>query len=444
MSKKNILLAITNGFWLIQPEYAHASAGLVQKILTGDVVFNASEKKDNEETNQLSVGCFSVKPSGEVAFGTKYNPFLNASPGSIGVVGISGPIMKYDNCGDLGTKSYSALISQAQNNPNISGLLLVVDSPGGTVDGTQELAQQIKAFSKPKVVLVDGLMASAAYWIGSSADEVIANNETAMIGSIGTMISFADMQPYYEKEGVKFHTIYADASKDKNKAFDEARKGNYDLLKQTLNAINNEFISGVKNNRPALKESALTGKTFMAADAVDQKLIDNIGDFSYALSRLDALINPVIDSKNQNQPKKNMKKVTLMASCLALIACVGASVEAGKDSVDVELSDDLIGKINADLQTGLDAASELASLKTKVAELTAAASANEDKVKQLEASAAEKDAEIVALKAANPGATNTVKAGTTEKIIENEENDYTTEFDEKLAEAKSKLPTNYV
>lgn len=418
MSKKNILLAITNGLWLIQPEFAHASAGLVHKLLSGEQVFTS---KEENEDDQLSVGCFTISPEGSVSFGSRRDPFQNASPGSTAVIGISGPILKYDNCGDPGTKTYSALLNAAKGNYNISSVLLVIDSPGGTVDGTQDLAKDVKNFTKPIVAFVDGLMASAAYWIGSSANEVIANNETAMIGSIGTMISFADMQPMWEKEGVKFHTILADASFDKNKDFTEARKGNYDLLKEKLNTINDVFVSSVKENRANIKSTALSGKVFMAENAIEQGLIDAIGDFEYAVARAQALAASSTANSNQNSQKQNMKTIKLTAAHAMLLALCGASIAAGENSVDIELNDELVNKINSSLEESKIANAEIAKkLEAKEAEL---ATAKTDLSKT--------EADFKTFKESNPGATSTFT--TKEDVIEGAKEDFTTEEDRKLA-----------
>ncbi len=81
----------------------------------------------------------------------------------------------------------------AASNPNIAAIVLQIDSPGGEVSGTQQLADVIKSVQKPVVAFVDGMMASAALWIGSAADEIIASTPQDIIGSIGTMMSFGDM-----------------------------------------------------------------------------------------------------------------------------------------------------------------------------------------------------------------------------------------------------------
>lgn len=413
MSKLNILQAITNGIWLIQPEFVHASSGLVQRILNGqDAIKSYHDDSDDDEVKFKSSFC--ISPLGAISYGNKYNPFEGATPNSTAVIGMSGPIMKYDNCGDPGTKTYSSILEKAKSNPNINSVVLVMDSPGGTVDGTMDLATLVKNFNKPIVAFVDGLMASAAYWIGSGANEIIANNETSTIGSIGTMISFADVQKMWEEKGVKFHYITADASIDKNKDFLDARQGNYKLLKEKLNAINDLFLAGVTENRGSKldlkKENVLTGKTYLAQDSLANGLIDSINTFEYAVERAQALASgdtaaPVSDVKliTEKPQTNNMKKITLMASSIALIALCGATIESGAESVDVELNDDLISKINASLVAGAKAQSDLSALKTKattdakaLADLQATLDIAEAKVKSLE----------------NPGASAAVKNGT--------------------------------
>lgn len=387
--------------WAIQPEYAFASAHLISKLFNGESVFEQKNETDNED--QLTIGCFAVTREGAIAFGSKYNPFENAQPGSTAVLSISGPIMKYDNCGDMGTKSYAALLKKAEANHNINSVILMIDSPGGTVDGTFDLGAVVDKFSKPVVAFVDGLMASAAYRIGSGAAEIIANNETCDIGSIGTMLNFMDVQPAYEKMGVKFHHVYADASKDKNQDFHQLQQGNYDLVKKDLNTINNLFISDVKRNRPNIKETALTGKMFLAKEALEQGLIDAIGNFDYAIERAQDLAytksKKTTPSSNQNLQNQNMNKVTLTAKHAAIIALCGISLNADQNSVDVELTTELLDKINA-------------SLEANTAALNTANKNFESASEQITCLTNE----LNELKKANPGATKVVT--TTTDVLE--------------------------
>lgn len=454
MSKKNILLAITSGLWLIHQEYVHASAGLVSRVLNGLPAYDSAD--ENEEV--AFKGSHSIAYTGAVSYGSKYNPFEGATPGSIAIIGMSGPIMKYDNCGDPGTQTYSRIINAAKANPNIVAAIIVADSPGGTVDGTVDLASAVKALNKlkPVVTFVDGLMASAMYWVGSEGSEIIANNATATIGSIGTMIAFADVQPKMEKDGYVFHYITADASSDKNKEFLDTRQGNYDALKLKLNSINDEFLSSVKDNRKGkldLKnENVLTGKTYLADDALANGLIDHIGSFDFAIERARALAGgekPTTKAGTPNtkaptqKPQTNdkMKKVTLMvASMSAIIAMAGVTPESGKDSVEVEMTDELLGQINSAIADGATAKTDLSAALEKV---TAA-----------ETAGTEKDTLITSLKSDNriltaknskleaSESTSAVKEKADDLGGEKKE-DYLSEVDEQLAKQRAAFSTDF-
>lgn len=405
MSKKNILLAITNGLWLIDAPSAEQLGENVAAVLSGEKFW---------DTNHKSKAEFVIVSQNE---GSYFSSDLSKAPqGSVAVISISGPIMKEDNCGDPGTKTYEQLLKQAESNPNIAGVVLCIDSPGGTVSGTQSLSNLIKNFSKPVVTLAEDLMASAAYWIGSSAKYVMANTGTTRVGSIGTMLSFADMQPVWEKAGVKFHEIYATGSSAKNKDFAEARKGNYEgIIKNTLDPLNNEFTGSVKNNRGTLlnHDKTLNGQVYVASDALKYGLIDGIGNLNDAVAKVHELSASTIQ---ENLTEKNqMKKITLLATHAALLAICGATIAAGETSVDVELSDELLNKINSSLAEQTE---KLTKAETELADLKA---------------------ENEKLKSSSAGATTTKKEGD-DKIESDQDDEFLTSVDkEKLRLKKEGL-----
>ncbi len=211
------------------------------------------------------------------------------------VLPVNGPLMKYENCGSPGTSNMLESFRQAQADPSIEAIVLQVDSPGGTVDGTKVFADAIKASTKPVVTFVDGLMASAAAWIGTSATEVIASTGHDMVGSIGTMIQWADFTEAYKQRGIKLHTAYASDSTDKNRLLSNASEsGNYtELITTMLDPVNSEFTGAVKANRSGKinleNENVLTGKTYMAKDAIKHGLVDKIGSLDFAIKRAKAL-----------------------------------------------------------------------------------------------------------------------------------------------------------
>lgn len=223
---------------------------------------------------------------------------------NIAVIPINGSLMKYDYCGAPGMQSIAKRIKQAEQTESINGIMLHIDSPGGTVDGTQELGSVVKNCSKPILSYADGLAASAAYWVGSSSDKFIAKDSTTEVGSIGVVLSFRDNQEAMEKEGYKFHDVFADQSDEKWKEMLDAQKGDYSTLKEwTLNPLAEEFQNAVKANRPDVKDKALHGRVFLAKQAKKLGLIDGIGNFETALKELNKLIN----TKNMNTENKDVE-----------------------------------------------------------------------------------------------------------------------------------------
>jgi ClpP class serine protease len=244
-------------------------------------------------------------------------------------------------------------------------------------------------------------MASAAYWIGSSAKEIIASGKTARIGSIGTMISMR--KPYGE-----IIEIYADDSKDKNKAYIEALNGNPTPIKEEmLNPLNDIFLASVKQNRGAKldldKENVLTGKVYLAEDAVKYGLIDAIGTFEYAVERVTELAK-TNQSFNYNYNYSSMK---FKASWAALLALVGFTASASEKDLPA-VSEEHFEKFNAEV-AALQAAK--AALEAENARLTAEHKIACDAATDMNVHVTDLSAQVTALTAetygAQPGALST-------------------------------------
>lgn len=388
MSKKHTLLAIQNGFWFINTTHAEALGGLVATAIhrLSSAEHEAAPVSDKASTEALLDEKVLLISANRSAYQAKDLSFSNANAGSVAVISITGPMMKEDNCGDPGTKTYQKLLQSAYANPNIAAVVLEMDTPGGTVAGTQSLANVVASAPKPVVTLADDMMASAGYWVGMSSSYVMASSNTTLVGSIGTMSSFTDFRPVWEKMGVKFHDITADASQDKNASFAEARQSNYARYRnEILNPLNDQFLAAVKARRgDKLKldrENTLSGKIYTGPDAVKHGLIDSIGDMNTAIEKAFELSES--KPSQLSQPLSNMKIISLTASHPALLAICGASIEAGKDSADVELIPGLVQLIEAQVAK---AASLEAELKTKTERITE-------------------------LEAQNPGASNSIKTG---------------------------------
>lgn len=190
----------------------------------------------------------------------------------------------------LSTRGVTSLVNDlraAYANPNIAGIILEVNSGGGeSLAGS--MLQGALAESPKAVVVYANFMASAAVRATAPADEIIAGSEGAEIGSIGTMISLS--KKFREMYSAEVEDMYAAKSRNKNAHFREYLRGNSKPLQEYLDRHNEQFLDEMKKYRD-LKgdaEHTLSGAMFSARDAKRRGLIDGIGTWAYALSRLEA------------------------------------------------------------------------------------------------------------------------------------------------------------
>jgi protease-4 len=237
--------------------------------------------------------------------------FKDAPAGSIAIIPLQDSMLKYGTRCSYGTTEIAAMMDEATASSKIVGIVLDIDSGGGSVDAIPPLLESIgrtQAGGKPVVACCD-LCASAAYYVACHCNEIIASNSlSAEFGSIGVMMSFADYTKYYENAGITLHTIYSNVSTHKNAPYEAAKKGDYDSIKtEQLDPLATRFQEAVKCQRngklDASVEGILAGRVFYASDAQKNGLIDNIGTMQTAISRVreirrDAAIDEYIHSKS--------------------------------------------------------------------------------------------------------------------------------------------------
>ncbi|MBS0364911.1 MAG: signal peptide peptidase SppA [Proteobacteria bacterium] len=185
-------------------------------------------------------------------------------------------------------------ISQAVADPLARGVILAVDSPGGTVDGSQELSDLIFALrsSKPIVALADGMMGSAAYWIGSAAQAVYATSTTAQVGSIGVVATHQDVSGAEAQSGVKTTEITAGKYKRIASEYAPLTPEGRQAIQDQVDYTYSIFVDAVARNRDASVDSVLEnmadGRVFMGQQAVDAGLADGIATLSQLITRMNA------------------------------------------------------------------------------------------------------------------------------------------------------------
>lgn len=215
----------------------------------------------------------------------------------VAVIPVTGPLFRYANIMTelSGATSYATLATDlraAVEDPNVQAIVLNIDSPGGQAKGANEFAKQVRNVRgvKPIVAYVGGDAASAAYWIASAADEIVAD-ESAVLGSIGAMIS---LQMGDDKPGQRKYTFVSSQSPLKN-ADPGTPEGGREIQRLT-NELAQVFVETVAGNRGTSAEQVLEkygqGAVFTGAEALKRGMIDSIGTFESVMARFNTSSRP--------------------------------------------------------------------------------------------------------------------------------------------------------
>ncbi|MBD3829195.1 MAG: signal peptide peptidase SppA [Arcobacter sp.] len=227
-----------------------------------------------------------------IVFDSNENLKENTSLANLQKIELSGPI--------LDVKKTLEDIEKARTNKNIKGVLFVVDSPGGAVAPSVELAYAIKELKqiKPVVVYASGVIASGSYYASIWADKIIAN-PGSIVGSIGVIMQGVNAEELMEKIGVSTQTVKAGKFKESGtptrKWFDYEEK----QLQSVIDDTYNMFITDVSNARNLdVKNHTIfaDAKIFTSKQAKEVGLVDEVATIFYAqnlLKDLSKVENPV-------------------------------------------------------------------------------------------------------------------------------------------------------
>lgn len=209
-------------------------------------------------------------------------PLYRVTASGVAVVSIAGAMMKgwskYAECDTLRVRE---ALRSAKGDDNVRAILLVIDSPGGSVAGTQELADDVAAARqfKPVHAFAEDCCASAAYWVASQAGR-LTMNAMCLMGSIGVLSVVYDSSKAAEMEGVKVHVISTGPLKGAGTPGAPVTEDALAEHQQIVDAAGRHFFDAVSRGRAALAGDALkavsTGGVWMGKDAVGLGLVDAV------------------------------------------------------------------------------------------------------------------------------------------------------------------------
>lgn len=215
--------------------------------------------------------------------------------GTVAVLPLYGVMMQRvspmaEMSGATSTEKFKAAFRQQVNNPGVKSIILDVDSPGGSVFGTDELATEIRnaAARKPVIAVADSLMASAAYYVSAGASEVVAS-PSSEIGSIGVLAVHYDWSENLSMEGIKPTLIKSGKYKAEGHADFPLSYDALQHIQEDVNRYYEMFLQAVAKGRDVGVERVRNGfgegRVVGAREAVRLGMADRVATLEETIAR---------------------------------------------------------------------------------------------------------------------------------------------------------------
>ena len=194
--------------------------------------------------------------------------------------------------GGTSTEMFARDVRTAAADPLAQSIVILADTPGGTVAGTQAAAAAVTAVRgvKPIATLVQGLMASAGVWVGSAADLVVLDSKTAQVGSIGVVATHRDVSGREAAEGIKTTEIVAGRFKRAASQFGPLSELGQIVLQDQVDYLYALFVADVAQNRGVSEGEVLErmadGRMFIGQQAIDAGLADQVSTLEELIVQL--------------------------------------------------------------------------------------------------------------------------------------------------------------
>lgn len=437
-----MLSVLQHRHWALDEAYfERISAIIVSRLRHGHTIEGLIEKKTIEDRLPLIQSMLAIPEGHPDVIESQQDfkmvldqasglPLVQCQNGNVAVIPVVGALTKYGDLCNYGMQDYQRMLSAANASPNVDAIVMIIDSPGGTVDGTPEFGLAVKNSSKPVGVFGDSLVGSAAMWVASQAVVIVGNkNNPTQFGSIGTLMIKQDFSKMQEMGQIQMvEIIRAPQSTDKAlvNSFEPIPDGARTELMSQLRDITNQFIDTVKKGRgEALNADTpglFTGKTFDVYASKKAGLIDSVGTLQTA-------VNKVLDVA---ATRKKMASNQSTNTNMNILQFLGLSKEqkAQLSSEDQAKLDQLEAKYTGQEQQISALETEKGALAAKLSEKETELTAAKAKVEELQKKLDEKPA---------GHATTVVGAQDPGKENEEQKKKFHTSVDDEAASARAQM-----
>ncbi len=264
---------------------------------------------------------------------------------SLKVVHLDGMIM------DQAKQSYFSLptgaklalknLKEAKENKRVKGVLIRINSPGGTVGASQEINQAVRELSKEKPVVASmgDLAASGGYYVACACDKIYANPGT-LTGSIGVIMSGLNLKGLTEKLGIEPKIVKSGPFKDITSMYRPMTEDERAILQGLIDDSYDQFVTAVAKGRSMKKEDVkklADGRIYTGRQALKNGLVDELGSYEDALSGLQSIC------KKKYNLKKDLKvDDDSSPSLLDSLLKSSVALTKGSDTSEAALLDEVL------------------------------------------------------------------------------------------------------
>jgi signal peptide peptidase SppA len=271
---ESIREALQSQIWAMRKENLKALAALVRAGAEGGSLSAAQET-----VLAAALAC---------GLNARQHKLVSGAKGSVAVIPAYGTVSRFG--WGASTVQLTAQLRQAVNDPNVGAVVFDIDSPGGTVEGVDELAAEIRAARSQKKIIActGGMCASAAYYIASACSEIVVA-PSALIGSVGVYTMHEDDSQYLDNLGIKVTLISFGENKVNGNPFEPLTDSAKQDLQQMVDDFGGMFEASVAKGRKTTQTNVHAtfgqGKLFGAKQAVKIGMADTVGTLDDVLAR---------------------------------------------------------------------------------------------------------------------------------------------------------------
>jgi protease IV len=269
------------------------------------------EKKTNKKWGiviflLIIIGFFSIVSAGIIGIfvgiigstsSTSSNPYAN-----VAIIPINGVIVSSASNTIFSENIAAATtiinnLKKASEDKSVKAIVLEINSPGGSPVPSDEITQQVKKIEKPVIALIKEVGASGGYFIASGSDRIFANR-MSMTGSIGVIGSYLEFAELLERYNITYRRLVSGDYKDMGSPYKELTDKENTKLQKIMDSIYEDFVKEVAENRNLDYEyvkTLATGEIFTGRQAVENKLVDEIGGLDEVKIYLEEELNTTIE-----------------------------------------------------------------------------------------------------------------------------------------------------